>query len=81
VVEGMNCLHLLDWWDRGFKSYSRNGCVYVRLFCVCVVLCIGSGLATSLLLIQGVFCLCNKDYKTEEDASAQQRAVEPLMNE
>jgi hypothetical protein len=25
--------------------------------------------------------LCKNDYKTEEEATAQQRAVEPLMNE
>jgi hypothetical protein len=29
---------------RGFESYSRHG--YLRLFCVCVVLCVGRALAT-----------------------------------
>jgi hypothetical protein len=28
--------------------------VWVRLFCVCVVLCVGSGLATGLSPVQGV---------------------------
>jgi hypothetical protein len=27
------------------------------------------------------YCLCKKDYKFEEEAKAQQRAIEPLMNE
>jgi hypothetical protein len=27
------------------------------------------------------YSLCKKDYETEEEASAQQRAVEPLMKE
>jgi hypothetical protein len=29
-------------------------CVCVRLFCVCVVLCLGRGLATGGSLVQGV---------------------------
>jgi hypothetical protein len=37
----------LERWDRGFESHSRYECLYcVRLFYVCVVLCVGSGLAT-----------------------------------
>jgi hypothetical protein len=36
----------IERWDRGFESHSRHGCLYVRLFCVCVVLCVGGGLAT-----------------------------------
>jgi hypothetical protein len=51
----MNCLRLLEHWDRGFESHSRHGCMHcVRLFCVCVVLCAGSGLATGWSLVQGV---------------------------
>jgi hypothetical protein len=35
AVEGMNCLHSLERWDRGFESHSRHGCLYyMRLFCV-----------------------------------------------
>jgi hypothetical protein len=27
------------------------------------------------------YCLCKKEYENEEEARAQQRALEPLMNE
>jgi hypothetical protein len=29
-----------------FESHSRHGYLYARLFCACVVLCVGSGLET-----------------------------------
>jgi hypothetical protein len=54
AVSDMNCLRLLERWDRGFESSSRHGCLCIPLLCVCVVLCIGSGLATDLSLVQGV---------------------------
>jgi hypothetical protein len=44
AVEGINCLHLLQHWHHRFESHLRHGYLYVRLFCVCVVMCIGSGL-------------------------------------
>jgi hypothetical protein len=47
AVLGMNCLLSLESWDRGFKSPQGMD------VCVCV-LCIGSGLATGLPLVQGV---------------------------
>jgi hypothetical protein len=49
----MNCLRSLERWDRGFESRWKHGCLYVRLFCVRVVLCIGRGLATGWSLVQG----------------------------
>jgi hypothetical protein len=52
--------------------------VCVRLFCVCVALCVVSGLATGWSPVQGVLP-CKKDYETEEEARAQQRAVVPLL--
>jgi hypothetical protein len=46
AVQDMNCLSSLERWDRGFESHSSCGCPCMRLFCVYVVLCVGSGLAT-----------------------------------
>jgi hypothetical protein len=37
----------LERWDRGFESHLRHGYLYfLLLFCICVVLCVGSVLAT-----------------------------------
>jgi hypothetical protein len=41
-------------WDREFKSHSRHGCLCVLLFCIYVVLCLGSDLATGLSLVESV---------------------------
>jgi hypothetical protein len=51
----------------------------VCAFILCIVLCVGSGLETGCSLVQGVYPLCEKVYETEEEARAQQRAVEPFM--
>jgi hypothetical protein len=67
----MNCFRSLERWYCGFESHLRYGCLYVRLFCVCVVLRLDRGLATGCV---------KKDYETEEETRAQQRAVESLMN-
>jgi hypothetical protein len=56
----MNCLHSLEHWDCGFDSHSRHERLCVHLFCVCVVLCVGSGLAIGWSLIQGVLTICVK---------------------
>jgi hypothetical protein len=52
----------------------------VRLFCVYVVLCVGNGLATFDHSSKESYRLCKNYSETEEEARAQQRAVEPLMN-
>jgi hypothetical protein len=46
VARSVNSFHSLERWDLGFESHSRHGC-YVRLLCVCVVLYVGTGLATA----------------------------------
>jgi hypothetical protein len=40
-------------------------CVCVGLFCVCVFLCFGSGLATGWSLVQGVLPSMKNDYGRE----------------
>jgi hypothetical protein len=55
--------------------------VCVRLFYVCVVLCVGRGLATGWSLVRGVLPTVWKRLRNRRKARAQQRAVEPLVNE
>jgi hypothetical protein len=47
AVWSMKCLRQFKHWDCVFESQSRHGCL--RLFCVCVVLRVGSGLAKGLI--------------------------------
>jgi hypothetical protein len=49
VVWGVNRNRPLEHWDQGFESHLRHGCLRA-----CVVLCVGSGLATGWSPVQGV---------------------------
>jgi hypothetical protein len=62
-------LRSLEHWTHGFDSHSRHGCL-VCVFCVCVVLCLGRGLATSWSLVLGVLSTAKNDYGTESEARA-----------
>jgi hypothetical protein len=55
--------------------------ICVRLFCVCVVLCVLAALRRADPPSKESYRLCNKDYETEEEVRAQQMAIQPLMNE
>jgi hypothetical protein len=54
--------------------------VYVSLFCACVVLCAGSGLATGSSPAQVVLTTAYKDQETAKAVKVQQMAVEPKMD-
>jgi hypothetical protein len=70
AVQGLNCLCPLKHWDRDSNS-TRGIDICFRLFCVCVVLCVGSGLATVWSPVQEVLlsvykihsCQINSDWK------------------
>jgi hypothetical protein len=63
-------------------SNSTQGMdVCVCLLYVYVVLCVGSDLATGWSPVQGVLPTAYSITKLKKEASAQQRAVEPLLNE
>jgi hypothetical protein len=55
IVAALSKAWTVFWrWDPVFESHSRYGCLCMRLFCVCVVLCIGRGRASGSSLVQGV---------------------------
>jgi hypothetical protein len=60
----------------GSNPTERHGCLCVRLFCV-----YAAALRRADHSSNESYPLCKKYYETEEEARAQQRAIEPLMNE
>jgi hypothetical protein len=80
----MNCLCSLGRWNHRFESYSRSGCLYVHLFCVCVVLytCISvEALRRAVHSPKEYYHLCKKIMKLKKRPGPNERAVEPSMNE
>jgi hypothetical protein len=64
----------------GFESQSRHGCLCVRLFCVCVILCVGSGLATGWSPSESYrLCKWLRNWKKKRPRS-NKRTVEPQTN-
>jgi hypothetical protein len=50
--------------------------VYVRLFCVCIVLCVGSGLATGWSPVQGVLPTVYRIKKLKKRPRSNKRTVD-----
>jgi hypothetical protein len=69
AVWGMYCLRSVGGRDHGFESHSGHGCL--MCVCVCVVLCLGRGFATSRSPVQGVLPSVN-DQETEKSALCSQ---------
>jgi hypothetical protein len=67
--------------SKAWTIFARSNAGIVCVYSVCVVLCVGSGLATGWSLVQGVLPYVKKNYGTEAEARAQQKAVAPLMSE
>jgi hypothetical protein len=76
----MNCLPSLERWDHGFEY--RLGHEYLCVFILFVLSCVQvAALRWADHSSKESYRLRKKDYETEEEARAQQRAIKPLMNE
>jgi hypothetical protein len=39
AVQGRNCLHLLESWNRVLESHPRHGCLCAYILCFCCPVC------------------------------------------
>jgi hypothetical protein len=75
----MNCLRSLQGCIVGSNA-TQGMDVCEGVYYVFVLSCVSvAALRRADLPSKESYCLCKKDYETEEEARAQQRAVEPLM--
>jgi hypothetical protein len=75
----MNCLRSPERWDRGFESHSKGmGVCIVRAHSGFVLSCTQvAALRRADPSSKESYRLCKEDCESEEEASAQQTAVEP----
>jgi hypothetical protein len=76
----MNCLRPIEHCGHDFESHSKHERL-CTLFCVCAAPCVGRGLGTGWSPSKESYRLCIGLRNKKKVARAQQRAVEPLMNE
>jgi hypothetical protein len=62
------------------SSLTRGMDVSVRLLCVCVVLCVGSGLSTGWFLVEGVLPTVRRINKLKKRPRSNKRTVEPEID-
>jgi hypothetical protein len=75
----INCLRSLEPWDRGFESHSKYGYLCAFLFCVCVVMCVGSGVATGWCPVQGVLPSVYRIKKLKESSQGPKKGCRILI--
>jgi hypothetical protein len=79
----MNCLRSLERWDRGFEFHLRHGCLYVRLFCACALLCLqvtGLRRADPMSKVPYRLCIGSKNWKGGQGPTNDCRAIIIIKN-
>jgi hypothetical protein len=74
----MSCLRSLGRSDLVFESHLRHGCLYfARIFCVCVVLCVGRGFAMGWSPSKECYQLCigSRNWKRGQGPAKGYRAI------